>query len=103
VQISRIRFLTHPAGKLSGVLFSAPYRETRSCFILLLPFQAIGVIHSISNVSDQFLNFLLIRWSHVTHGSVASGNGEVIVVASGSGEILSRSACHLEQRCKQCY
>jgi len=102
VQISRIRFLTRPAGKLSGVLFSAPYWQTCSSFILFLPCRAIGVIHSISNVSDQFLNFPLIRRSHVTHCSVASGDGEVIVTF-GNGEILSHSACHQEQWCKQCH
>jgi len=61
--------------------------------MLFLSIQAIGVIHSISDVSNEFLNFPLVRWSHVTYRPVTSGNGEILVVIFGNREIFFSSAC----------
>ncbi|GAG52128.1 unnamed protein product, partial [marine sediment metagenome] len=54
--------------------------------MLFLPLQTIGVIHSITDVSNEFLNFFLVRWPHVTYRPVTSGRGEILV-PFGSGEI----------------
>jgi len=52
----------------------------------------IGVIHSISDISHQFLNFPSVRGSHATHRSVTSGDGEIVVAAFGNGEIFFSGA-----------
>jgi len=61
----------------------------------------IGVIHSVPDVSNQFLDFPLVRRSHATHRPVTSGNGDIVVAASGNGEILCAGARRQELRSKQ--
>jgi hypothetical protein len=59
--------------------------------MLFLPLQTIGVIHSITDVSNEFLNFFLVGGPHVTDGPVTSGRGEILV-AFGNGEIFGSGA-----------
>jgi hypothetical protein len=63
--------------------------------MLCLPIQTIGVIgviHSIPDISNQFLDFPLVRWPHATHRPVTSGNGDIAVAAFGNGEIFFSGA-----------
>jgi hypothetical protein len=63
--------------------------------MLFLPLQTIGVVHSITDVSNEFLNFFLVGWPHVTYGPVTSGSGEILV-AFGNGKIFVSGACGQE-------
>ena len=60
--------------------------------MLFLLLRTIGVIHSITDVSNEFLNFLLVGWPHVTYAPVTSGRGE-IHATFGNGEIFVSGAC----------
>jgi hypothetical protein len=61
------------------------------------------MIHPLSDVSDQFLDLVLIGRSHVTNRAVASGHGEFHFVTLGNGKILSPGACGRKQRSQQDY
>ena len=60
--------------------------------MLLLPLQTIGVIHSITDVPNEFLHLFLVGWPHVTYAPVTSGRGE-IHATFGNGEIFVSGAC----------